>query len=71
MTLDFGLCFFESIPVFFTSLKMCGSYKKLGSFVSILIAIIAVWYARDKNNVDLSAEIPNILSSLQKAESKV
>ena len=50
---------------------MCSRYVKVGGFFSVVMLISAVLYQRYHISIDLSTEIPNILNSLQKAESKV
>ena len=52
---------------------VCDSHLKVGGIFSSLIVFVALIYHRysNYNNTDLSAEIPNILDSLRRAEQKV
>jgi len=47
------------------------SYTKIGGIFSTITVLLAVLYHRYTGTIDLSAEIPNILDSLRKAEQKV
>ena len=51
---------------------LCDSYTKVGGvFSTFTTVLLAILYQHYTSYVDLSAEIPNILNSLRKAEQKV